>query len=304
MSEPSSRRSFLLGRQATADDRWAKFLSQLRRDCRGAVKLVTDYQAHLNPLQLDDVIQARRVCQAHDVILALDGLALSPADQSKPILWVQAGSAWGTVLPLGDTGLWRVDAGCPMAVAKAAGLLAADWPETIANVAQWFATALRGQLLAQTGLSDHLVCVDWMLPDGTIEVFGAFGASDSQPLSSLAAQKLVPQLFELSARQSLQVTDRTDRAVHWPLQYHLDALMDPAAVNLAHFFMGHGGSLGWLVAATFKQTQTPLPPIEISAPNPNHGKDLSLSERCELDEAIKQIMDPDGVFMSLPPQTE
>ena len=304
MSEPSSRRSFLLGRQATADDRWAKFLSQLRRDCRGPVKLVTDYQAYLNPLQLDDVIQARRVCQTHDVILALDGLALSPKDQSKPVLWLQAGSAWGTVLPLGDTGLWRVDAGCPVAVAKAAGLLAADWPETMTNVAQWFATAFRGQSLAQTGLSDHLVRVDWMLPDGTIEVFGAFGTSDSQPLSSLAAQKVVPRLFELSTTPALNATDQTDRNKHWPLQYHLDALMNPAAVNLAHCLIGHGGSLGWLVAATFKHTQTPLQPIEISTPSPNHGKGLGLSERCELERAIKQIMDPDGVFMSLPPQTE
>ncbi|HEY7803008.1 MAG TPA: hypothetical protein VIC30_01010, partial [Orrella sp.] len=216
-------------------------------------------------------------------------------------LHLPAGSAWGTVLPLGDTDLWRVDAGCPLAVAKAAGLLAADWPETMSNVAQWFATAFRGQPLAQTGLSDHLVSVDWMLPDGTIEVFGAFGTSDSQPLSSLAAQKVVPQLFELSATPALQATDRNK---HWPLQYHLDALMDPAAVHLAHCLIGHGGSLGWLVAATFKQTQTPLPPIEVSTPSRNHGKGLRLSERCELDEAIKQIIDPDGVFMSLPPQTE
>jgi len=292
VSEPSSRRSFLFGRQATADDHWSKFLAALRRECRGPVTLVADHQARLNPLLLDDVIQARHLCQTHDVVMSLEGVPLPESDQSKLVLWVQAGSAWGSVIPLGDTGMWRVDAGCPMAVAQAAGLLAADWPDSMTNVAQWFAQAYRGEPLALTPLADHLVSVDWMLPDGTIEVFGAFGTSDSQPLSSLSAQKRVPALFELAMNPDVQ---QAFQARQWPLRFHLDALMDQASVNLAHVFVGHGGALGWLVAATFHKRESALQPA-------SGGKEMAWL--ADIDQAIKRIVDPDEVFLSLPDQTE
>jgi len=307
VSDSPLRRSFLFGRQATPDDQWSAFLAKLGRACRGSVKLIAEHQAHLNPLQLDDVIQARRICQAHEVVLALEGLPLPLVDQSRHTLWVQAGSAWGSLLPLGDTGLWRVDAGCPMAVAQAAGLLGSQWPTHMTNVAQWFAQACRQQPLQQTGLSDHVVSIDWMLPDGTIEVFGAFGTSDSQPLRSLAAQKIVPKLFELSMSPELQVTAQSGV---WPLQYHLDALMDPEAVNLAHCFVGHGGSLGWLVAVTFKHTAQPMEPNAAHRTAGEHntqsteGAALAMSQALEIDQAIKCTVDPDRVLLSTPQQTE
>lgn len=294
MSDPSSRRSFLFGRQATADDRWSKFLAALRRACRAPVKLVANRQAYLNPLSLDDVIQARQLCQAHQVVLALDGLSLPAEDEARDVLWVQAGSAWGSVIPLGDTGLWRVDAGCPLAVAQAAGLLANDWPAELSNLALWFARATRGQPCAASGLADHVVSVDWMLPDGTIEVFGAFGTNDSQPLGSLSAQKRIPRLFELAMTPELQAVYLSGQ---WPLRFHLDALMDPDALNLAHCFAGHGGALGWLVAVTFRRRDTPLGAVQAAVT-------WSSPEALQMDRSIKGIMDPDGVFMSVPQQTE
>ena len=307
MSDSPLRRSFLFGRQATPDDQWSAFLAKLGRACRGSVKLIAEHQAHLNPLQLDDVIQARRICETHQVAMALEGLPLPPADESRHTLWVQAGSAWGSILPLGDTGLWRVDAGCPMAVAQAAGLIGSHWPAQLTNVAQWFAQAYRQQPLQRAGLSDQLVSIDWMLPDGTIEVFGAFGTSDAQPLRSLAAQKIVPKLFELSASPELRAVFLSGA---WPLQYHLDALMDPNAVNLAHCFVGHGGSLGWLVAATFKQTAQPLEPHSTDAEpreesaQMTESTPLSMSQSLQIDQAIKHVLDPDRVFLSLQQQTE
>jgi len=304
VSDSPLRRSFLFGRQSTPDDQWSAFLAKLGRACRGAVKLIAEHQAYLNPLQLDDVIQARRICQTYDVALALEGLPLPLADQSRHILWVQAGSAWGSLLPLGDTGLWRVDAGCPMAVAQAAGLLGSQWLAGMTNIAQWFAQACRQQPLQQTGLTDHVVSIDWMLPDGTIEVFGAFGTSDSQPLRSLAAQKIVPKLFELSMSPELQTS--AHRGV-WPLQYHLDALMDSEAVNLAHCFVGHGGSLGWLVAVTFRHTAQPMEPQSDCLAGSEaiaQSTDLAMSQGLEIDQAIKRAVDPDRVFLSMPQQTE
>jgi hypothetical protein len=81
------------------------------------------------------------------------------------------------------------------------------------------------------------------------------------------------------------------------LRFHLDALMDPNAVNLSGCFVGHGGALGWLVAATFMRRDTPLPPTPIAGAG-------CTSAWVEVDQAIKRVIDPDQVFLSLPEQTE
>ena len=293
MAQPNSRRSFLFGRQATANDDWSRFVVKLRDACTGRVRLVTERQAHLDPARLDDVLQARKFCEAFGVVMALEGLALPRQDESRFVLWVQAGSQWGTLMPLGDTGLWRVDAGCALAGLKAAGLVESGGDSQALNFAQWFAQAFRHQSLSQTGLTDSLVSVDWLLPDGTIEVFGAFGQSDDQPLRSLAAQKLVPQLFEMMTRPLAQ---EAAGLATWPLDFHLDALVDQSRVNLAHFFAGHAGALGWLVAATFKKSTVPV------SLGQDLVADLPDARYRELNEAIKKAVDPGRVFLSLADQ--
>ena len=291
MVQPPSRRSFLFGRQATAHDDWSKFVVSLKRACQGVVKLVEEHAAHLQPARLDDVVQARKLCQEHGVLMALDGLRLSPIDQDRFVLWVEAGSAWGTLIPLGDTGLWRVDAGCPLAVMQAAGLVQDPSRTGVTNLAQWFAMSFRQQLLSATKLANHLVSVDWLLPDGTIEVFGAFGAKDSQPLGSLAAQKLVPKLFELSWRPEVQEALKQGQ---WLSRFHLDALANVEQVNLAYFFIGHGGALGWLVAATFVKTEATL--------QGEFGNGAVEGAIAELDLQTKRLVDPNKVFVSLADQ--
>jgi len=283
------RRSFLFGRQATPQDGWSKFVLKLRDGCTGQVRLVDESQALLEPAKLDDVLQARKLCQAFGVVMALQGLALPEADRSKFVLWVQAGSRWGTLMPLGDTGLWRVDAGCPLAGMQAAGLIEPNAQNQALNFAQWFALAYRYRHLSDTVLADTLHSVDWLLPDGTIEVFGPFGQSDDQPLRSLASQKLVPQLFERMSQPWLQESLQQQS---WPLRFHLDALADQSCVNLAHFFVGHGGSLGWLVAATFRKSTNPVP-TNLPALKP-----LSQAEHLQLDESVKQLVDPEQAFLS------
>lgn len=293
MVQPNSRRSFLFGRQSTANDEWSRFVVRLRDACTGRVRLVTERHAHLDPARLDDVLQALKLCQTYGVVMALEGLSLPEADQPRFVLWVQAGSRWGTLMPLGDTGLWRVDAGCAVAGLQGAGLIDALGAGQSLNFAQWFAQSFRQQSLTQTRLADVLVSVDWLLPDGTIEVFGAFGHRDDQPLRSLAAQKLVPQLFELMNRSLAQ---QAAQQPIWPLHFHLEALADQSRVNLAHFFAGHAGSLGWLVAATFKKSERPV------TLNPPGNMQQSQPDYLELSQAIKKVVDPQRVFLSLADQ--
>jgi hypothetical protein len=250
-------------------------------------------QARLVPGRFDDVLQARELCSAFGVCMALEGLALPEADNTRRVLWVQAGSAWGSLMPLGDTGHWRVDAGCPVAGMQAAGLLWQPQSGSPENLAQWLATVGR-----ERPNLDHLglVSVEWLFADGTIEVLGAFGQADSQPLRSLKAQKTIPKLFELSAEPIVQ---QSFEKKWWPGTFRIDALVRTPAVNLANVVVGSGGALGWLVAATFDQNAVKTVPIgqmaQVGVADPNQA----LAWRA-LNQQVKGVMDPENLFMSPP----
>ena len=296
MSDSPSRRNFLFGRAPATEDQWLLFLARLRRACLGAVSLLGEEQAKLVPGRFDDVLQARELCSTFGVCMALDGVALPEIDQARRVLWVQAGSAWGSLMPLGDTGHWRVEAGCPVAGMHAAGLLWQSHNGVPENLAQWLATAGRQQLNL-----DHLglVSIEWLSADGTIEVLGAFGQADSQPLRSLKAQQTIPKLFELSAEPLVyQSLDKE----WWPGTFRIDALVRQPAVNLANVVVGSRGALGWLVAATFAQSAVRAPEVEeILSPLVLTANEATLW--FEIDQQVKGIMDPKNLFMSPPIQT-
>lgn len=283
MASSASRRSFLFGRQETADDRWAGLLARLRRSCRGTVKLLSPTRARLVPACLADVFDARRLTEEHGARLALDGLDRLVDTAADFVVFVEAGSAWGTLIPLGDTGLWRVDAGCPVLAMQAAGLVTTCEPDRVTNMAQWL-SCWSGPDLAASGL----VSVEWLFADGSVEVLGPFGARDSQPLRSATAQKAIPKIFELAA--SLDPAKG-----QWCGRYRLDALRADA-VNLAHVVLGHGATLGWLIAATLKHPGKHLSvPGQLLRQNPMVMNDL--------DRAVKKIMDPRERFPCLSEQT-
>jgi len=302
--DANSRRRFLLGRsQASADD-WLTFLAHLRRGCEGDVKLLSDQRARLVPKRLDDVFKARSLCLAHGVCLALDGLALPPSDQARRVLWVEAGAAWGSLMPLGETDCWRVQAGCPIEGMQAAGLIGHQAMDQAKNLAQWFACVGRYPMDLNTL---GLLSVEWLFADGTVEVLGTFGCQDSQPLRSLRAQQTVPKLFESVMQPAVE---QALAAKQWPWVFRVDALANTAQPNLAHVVVGHGGALGWLIAATFdkrvvvESLAIPVTPSAVSS-----VANLPAPERPtpglpppSLDADVKQIMDPEAIFLSVAPQ--
>jgi hypothetical protein len=271
-----SRRSFLFGRRESGDDVWLRFLMRLRRSCKGPVTLLPPKAARLTPGRLEDVFHARELCHEHSICLSLDGVAQAGNATRGHVLYVEAGSAWGSLIPLGTSGQWRVDAGCAMSAMKAAGLVHREVPESIKTMAQWLAL-WDSEDLAQSGL----VSVEWMFADGTIEVLGPFGANDSQPLRSVTAQTCIPKLFELAS--DLQPESAQGL-------YRLDALRAPN-VNLAHFTLGHRATLGWVIAATFV-TKT-----AIDCSGQKFGE-ASTRVVTPSDRAVKYIMDPSDLFAS------
>jgi len=197
-------------------------------------------------------------------------------------------------MPLGETGHWRVQAGCPIAGMQAAGLLGQLPTKEVENLAQWFAR-VGGYPVDLNGLG--LVSVEWLFADGTVEVLGAFGSQDSQPLRSLRAQRSVPKLFESLMQPGVQ---QALAAKQWPWRFRVDALADVAQPNLAHVTVGHDGALGWLIAATFdKPAVNDSVPRSVARPVASPAADLFSPD---LDTAVKQIMDPEAIFLSVPAQ--
>ena len=291
MSDSSSRRNFLFGRSPAIEDTWLLFLARLRRACEGVVTPQDSRQGRLVPKRFDDVLQARSLCLAHGVRMALEGLPLPVGDLTRPVLWVQAGSAWGSLMPLGTTGLWRVEAGCPVAGMQAAGLLGEPVAGSVSNLAQWLAMGDR-----HARHLDHLglVSVEWLFADGTIEVLGPFGQADSQPLRSLKAQRTIPKLFELAAEPMVREALESDC---WPGGFRIDALARTPEVNLANLVVGNAGALGWLVAATFAQEKVrPLPGLVMVGTSKQVPP--ATQPWSNLNQQFKQVMDPEGLFLS------
>jgi len=250
---------------------------RLRRSCKGPVTLLPPKAARLTPGRLEDVLHARELCHEHSICLSLDGVVGAGNESRGNVLYVEAGSAWGSLIPLGTSGQWRVDAGCALSAMKAANLVHRDVPESIKTMAQWLAL-WDSEDLTQSGL----ISVEWLFADGTIEVLGPFGATDSQPLRSVTAQTCIPKLFELASNLQPESAQGL---------YRLDALR-VSDVNLAYFTLGHRATLGWVIAATFV-TRTA---IDDSAQKSGGAGTRVVTAS---DRAVKYIMDPSGVFASL-----
>jgi hypothetical protein len=159
------------------------------------------------------------------------------------------------------------------------------------TLAQWFASPFDGRLMRS-----GIVQAEVLLADGTLEMLGPFGASGSRPLRSLSLQKKIPKLFELAQSPQAALCAQCE---DWPLRYRLDGLMPQSgeSPNLAWLFQGHGGSLAWLQAIWL---QMPMPAAGVTEPLPSlkDSVDPVAAGRAatELDQSIKQTLDPSGVF--------
>ncbi|MCM0034667.1 MAG: FAD-dependent oxidoreductase [Burkholderiaceae bacterium] len=299
-----SRRAFLIGRRTPATP-WGQFCARLSRVCVGRVQWDQEAQtsqAWLYPARDIDVQHAQALCGQLGVQLILMDSEACP-DPERPILWVDSHAEWAhSELEDPSARLWRVEAGVTLGTLyqKGVGMFAEDpaLRESSLTIAQWFARPIAGDL-SQSGI----VQAEVLLADGTLERLGPFGAKGSAPLKSLSMQRNIPRLFELAqSRDAALCAQRQE----WPSRYRLDALMSHAgdSPNLAWLFAGHGGSLAWLQTIWIQKSEHTLPIQHVS------GEHASLDQGTEdevrhvsilLDQSIKQILDPAGVFGKTPP---
>lgn len=299
-----SRRAFLMGRRTSATP-WGQFCARLSRVCEGQVKWDQEAQtsqAWLTPSRAVDVQHAQALCGQLGVQLIMMQSDACP-DHERPILWVDSRAEWAhSELEDPSARIWRVEAGVTLGTlhTKGVGIFAEDveFRESGLTIAQWFAQPFAGNLM-QSGIIEAEV----LLADGTLERLGPFGTKDSAPLRSLSVQRNIPRLFELAQSRDAALCAQQQA---WPLRYRLDALMSKTgdSPNLAWLFAGHGGSLAWLQTVWIQRTDSSLPIQKISG---DQGlSDQSLGAEVShaaglLDQSIKQILDPAGVFGKIPP---
>lgn len=312
MAVQPSRRAFLSGKPSNSDP-WLSFLVKLRRLCQGSVTLDPNYfehRAHLVPAVLSDIEAARSLCQQFGIVLCLKGLE-NALDPQRLALIVEPGRAWARPIPLDvSQGLWRVEAACKMLVLQAAGIPAAMGADPEQSLACWLALGTHHVLDAGDLNTLGIDNVEVMFSEGNIEVLGAFGLENSEPLRSIFMQRSVASLFETtqSARHALQI-DRQAQTTqtffnHWPEGlFRIDALdnTENSPPHLGQFMVAHLGRLGWVVAVTFRTSQNPLnkpKKIENYTNLPiDYANLIAMNQAEKLNQNIKNIFDLNGLFL-------
>ena len=299
-----SRRAFLTGRRTPATP-WGQFCARLARVCVGRVRWDQEAQtsqAWLAPARAIDVQHAQALCGQLGVQLIMMDSDACP-DPERPILWVDSRAEWAhSELEDPSARIWRVEAGVTLGTLhqKGVGIFAEDLAlrDSSLTIAQWFARPFAGDFM-QSGI----VQAEVLLADGTLERLGSFGAQDSAPLKSISVQKNIPRLFELAQSRDAMLCAQSQS---WPLRYRLDALMPQAgeSPNLAWLFVGHGGSLAWLQTVWLQTPERSLSPQQVSCDQAlvDQASAIEVSHASSLlDQSIKQILDPAGVFGKTPP---
>lgn len=319
--ESEGRRAFLRGRRPPASP-WDHFCERLRRAATGTLALLetsSDTQAaRLLVQQPADVHHARRLCAEFGVCMALDGVP-SSAPQHGPVLWLRPGhdlSACRRLEPGGSR--WFAQPGCLLGELEAAGLTSFSALPAHMTLAAWLADRALCNWYGGHTAASGIVHASALLADGVSVSLGAFGTDNRKALDNLSLQKLIPALFSLANGADAAVC-----AEHriWPARYRLDALT-PApgqTVNLAHLLLGHGGDLAWVEWVVIDEALADPaagaePPLELAATDLD--EDLggagsgwgyeggsgpceqvnTVRAAQEIDAAVKQLFDPQGVF--------
>jgi hypothetical protein len=246
-------------------------------------------QAWLEPSREGDLTHAFALCREFGVQFLLADSEVRPL-VGRGALWVSSQALWANVAAVDAAQtIWRADAGSLVNALQEVGIPAVSQADPQQTVAQWVASRRGGGWpVGQCHLSGVLQ-IQALLADGTTEVFGPFGASAQAPLRSLTTQRMIPKLFELAYSVPLESSTSVE---DWPLRYRLDALRPTAPLepNLAWLFNGHGGALGWVQTVWF-----------VSSESPTHTSVKVLPiDFAPIDRAVKQILDPTGVFGSIP----
>lgn len=289
--QDASRRAFF-GAKAPEVSQWDQLLLQLQRKTQGQLRgLDHEEQVVYRPSILADLHHARQLCHAFDASLYVLGQHTPVSDGTKPIVWLDL-TALNQLMPIDpQKNQWFVQAGVCLGQLREVGFdLASSLPDEL-SVANWLADPQwQSYSLAQLPQSG-LVHASLMTADGSVNSLGLFGEKNTKPLNTAFLRRIVPELFQLANSELAQALLDPPQ---WLGRYRLDIFTTKnTELNLAHLLLGHGGDLGILewVVINKKERKTPVPFASSINPDPT----LQMAAQ-ELDAAIKQLFDPEGLF--------
>lgn len=300
--QSSSRRAFLGGRRQ-ASTPWGQFCQRVRRSVQGEFAEFriegSAGNARLTVEDAADIHHVRALCEAYDVILGLDGLALPARARDLPVVWLRPGKGLARMQPVAPgSRKWFVQPGCTLGELAGAGLRQfADLPAHL-SVAAWLADrSLVDYAPGRTAASgvEHL---SLMLGDGEVVTLGPFGRDDRKALQGLRLQQLVPALFRLAVRPEWRAGLQ---AGFWPGRYRLDVLMrEDAPINLAQLCLGHGGDLGWVQWLVLDADAEGMAAPDAPAAQ-YYGEEMLeqagfAAQAMEMDHEVKSLFDPGRVL--------
>lgn len=297
--QSEKRRAFLTGRRQPLGE-WGQFINRLSRRVSGDVLDFGYYDgvgsARLLPRSTADVRVARRLCAETNTKLVLAGVEQAQAWTEHSVLWVEPEAHLTRFQAIEDQpGKWFVQPGCKLKDLVEAGLHQFEGAPPYLSVAAWLADRVlcdwpTGQLAAS-----GVLYASALFAEGSHVTLGPFGTNSRLALEVPLLQKTVPLLFELGRRDQALACQQQ---VLWPGRYRLDALSPKASgdINLAHLLLGHGGDLVWVEWLVIEALTQPIivgqqqPPFRLM-----RAADMQ-ANALELDEAIKQLFDPHGVY--------
>lgn len=287
----ASRRAFF-GGKAPEVSQWDQLLLQLQRKTQGQLSgLDQEEQVIYRPSILTDLHHVRQLCHAFEASLYVLGLQDQIKEESRSIVWLDL-TALNQLMPIDpQKNQWFIQAGVCIGQLREVGFELEPSLADELTVANWLADPqYHPYSLAQLPQSG-LVHASLMTADGSVNSLGLFGEQNTKPLNTAFLRRIVPQLFQLISSDAAQTLLEQPQ---WLGRYRLD-IFNPknTELNLAYLLLGHGGDLGVLewVVINKKELKTPVS----FAPNYSEDSMLQIAAE-ELDAAIKQLFDPEGLF--------
>lgn len=306
LSASLSRRSFLTAGRV-ASDPWSLFCAQVRRLCAGAFTVLESEagfgRARLLAQKQTDIHHALSLCRRHGVVLALDTPGSAARTQGSPVLWVSYGQGLSGCQTLqGDDGAWFAQPGCLLGTLSRKGFGQFDNLPADLTLADYLLGAYGFPWRPGQTAASGLIYASALLADSTRAGLGPFGERNTKPLEGMRLQRLISALFQV---QSGPLGQSCLQSAEWPARYRLDALAPAAGfgINLAHLLLAQCGELAWVEWVVLQPRQAPTAAEQIWRDDRRQEDQLAeyRQHAAQLNRAVKQLFDPDGLFPALRP---
>lgn len=291
-----NRRRFLSLAKRPQEGPWPAFCRRVQRALEAPLtdeqEIDGYYSARILLGNLADLPSLRQLCHEYDIALVLEGTATARTIIGRSCLIVGAGPGLAGTEALGEHACVALP-GTSVAHMQSLGYAQFSHVPPELTVAQWLAMPQWHDCRPGCTANSGLERLHALFADGQTAVLGGFGVDDESPLRLPALQRRVPALFEHLSDADII---RCLAMPRWPLSYRLDALKPCLGdINLAQFFLGHGGTLVWCQELVIRRM--PHNAIVTDLSIGDEDRDWIAGVHHHIEGGIKALFDPTGLYL-------